>query len=91
MLRQLSKYTSLLKRIWRKKSQNVTNKSSKIFVNFKYLGMRPRNQSRMQEKLKSKLNSGKIFILVGSKYFVSVSSENMKIKIYGNATLPGIL
>jgi len=45
----------------------------------------------MQEKLKSKLNSGEIFILFSSKYFVSVSSKNTKIKINRNATLPGFL
>lgn len=60
MLRQLSKYTFLLKIIGGKKSQKGSNKSFKIFVNFKHLGMRPTNQSRMQEKLKKKLNSGKI-------------------------------
>jgi hypothetical protein len=45
----------------------------------------------MQEKLESKLNSGKIYILFGSKYFIFVSFKNMKIKIYRNATLPGFL
>jgi hypothetical protein len=73
------------------KSQKVTNKSFKMFVNFKRFGLKPTNQRCIQEELKSKLNSGKILFYSVQNTSYLCLLKILKIKIYRNATMPGIL
>jgi hypothetical protein len=73
----------------KKKFDNI---SFEMFEPFKHLGSTLTNQNSIQEEIKSRLNSGNAcYHSAQNLLSSSLSSKNIKIKIYRNIILPVVL
>jgi hypothetical protein len=71
---------------------NIDNSSFERVEEFRYSGTIVTNQNSLQEKIKSRLNSGNVCChSVQNLLSSSLLSKNLKIKIYRTTTLPVVL